>query len=394
MSHRFPLVRPFLSRMRSPRHHRFAATIVVEGVAVTIGIALMVAAIAANQAWLDRHFLPSFFIPRHWYLLIETAVRGAITAAGVVLLLGRARLAHVVMRAPTTTVMVVAAAVLAIASSELALRWIHLQPTEWLVREEEPLRRDDSQLGWVLAPARTGHRSVSGRTVEYAIDAAGYRVRRADESTDTHYPTMLFAGESVMFGEGLAWEESIPAQVSAMLGIQSANLAVHGYSTDQIYLRLTHELPRFRQPVAVVSIFMTELFGRNLDEDRPHLGPGLVWQGARHQSRLMSLARLLVPYRRDTTVEQGVRVTREELLAIAELARRRGATPLVIVPQFGAEDDVQRTIRQRILADDIPTVLVRLDPGWRLAWDRHPNAHAAHLIAAATARRLRGAIAN
>ena len=367
-----------------------AATIVVETVMATIGILLIVAPIAASQSWLDRHFLPSFFVPRHWYVVIERVVRGAIATAGVALVLGRSRLAYVVMRAPLTAAQVVVAAACAIVSSEFALRWIHLQPTEWLAREEEPRRQDDPQLGWVLVPARAGRSTVSGQTVEYAIDAPGYRVRRVDESTDTERPTMLFVGESVMFGEGLAWDDSIPAQVSAMLGIQSANLAVHGYSTDQIYLRLARELPRFRQPVAVVSIFMTELFGRNLDEDRPHLGPGLVWQRAKQESRLVSLAGLLVPYRRDTTVERGLRVTREVFLAIVELARRRGATSLVIVPQFGAEDQIQRTIRQQILADDIPSVWVRLSSDWRLAWDRHPNAQAARVIATAIAARLQG----
>jgi len=368
--------------------HRLAATSVVEIVAAVIGAALIVAAVAARQSWLDRHFLPSFFMPRHWYVLIETVVRGAVATAGAALLLGRSRLGRLVMRAPIMTVQVVVAAVLAIAASELALRWIQLQPTGWLLREEEPLRQDDPQLGWVLAPARTGRTTVGRRALEYAIDAAGYRVRRVDQPADPERPTMVFAGESVMFGEGLAWEESIPAQVSAMLGIQSANLAVHGYSTDQIYQRLARELPRFRRPTAVVSIFMTELFGRNLDRDRPHLGPGLAWHSAEHKSRLMSLAGLLVPYRRDITVERGIRVTREALMAIVELARRRGATPLVIVPQFGAEDDIQRTIRQRILTDDIPSVLVSLDPDWRLTWDRHPNPHAAHVIAAAVAARL------
>jgi hypothetical protein len=33
---------------------------------------------------------------------------------------------------------------------------------------------------------------------------------------------------------------------------------------------------------------------------------------------------------------------------------------------------------------------VPLDPGWRLPWDRHPNARAAHVIAAAIAARLSG----
>jgi hypothetical protein len=229
---------------------------------------------------------------------------------------------------------------------------------------------------------------VAGRALDYAIDPAGYRVRRVDQPVDPGRPTLVFAGESVMFGEGLAWEESIPALVSEMVGIQGANLAVHGYSTDQIYLRLGRELPRFRQPVAVVSIFMSELFGRNLDADRPHLGPGLVWQAPEPKSRLMSLAGLLVPYRRDRTVDRGIRVTREAFLAMVELARRRQATPLVLVPQFGAEDDLQRSIRQRVLADDIPTVIVHLDPDWRLAWDRHPNAPAAHVIASAIAARL------
>jgi hypothetical protein len=380
-------VQPSPSRVQAPRRQRFA-TVGVERITAASGFALIIAAAAANQSWLDRHFLPSFFLPRHWYVLIETIVRGAITAAGASLVLGRSRVATLLTRAPTMSLQVVLAAVLAIASSELVLRWILPQPTEWLVRDEEPRRQHDPQLGWVLAPARTGHGTVAGRSLEYAVDATGYRVRRVAEPVDAQRPTIVFAGESVMFGEGLAWEESIPAQVSAMVGIQSANLAVHGYSTDQIYLRLVRELPRFQQPVAVVSIFMAELFGRNLDDDRPYLGPGLVWHAAEHKSRLMSLAGLLVPYRRDETVERGVRVTREVFLATTELARRHAAKPLVIVPEFGVEDDVQRALRERILGSDIPTVRVRLDSNWRLAWDRHPNADAARVIASAVAERL------
>jgi hypothetical protein len=240
----------------------------------------------------------------------------------------------------------------------------------------------------VLAPDRTGRAAVGGRTIEYAIDPHGYRVRRADEPVDLERPTVLFVGESVMCGEGLTWEESIPAQAGQTLQSPVANLAVHGYSTDQIYLRLARELPRFRHPVAVVSIFMTELFGRNLDDDRPYLGPGLVPHPAQHASRLAALAGMLVPYRRDDTVEQGIRMTREVLQATVNLARARGAGALVVVPQFGPEDAAQRALRERILGPDIPQVIVPLDPAWRLPWDRHPNAHAAHLIAAAIAARL------
>jgi len=351
------------------------------------GLALVAAATAASQSWLDRHFLPSFFMPRPWYVLIETVVRAAMVVAGAALVLARAPLARLLTQAPLMAISIVTATLLAIAGSELTLRWIQLQPTEWLIRDEEPRRQHDPELGWILVPSHVGRLVVSGRTIEYVTDASGYRVDQVDKAVDSQRPTLVFAGESVMFGEGLAWNESIPAQVGAMLGIQSANLAVHGYSTDQMYLRLGRELPRFRRPVAVVSIFMTELFGRNLDADRPHLDPGLVWQPAEHKSRLMGLAGLLVPFRRDTTVGRGVRMTHDVLLATTELARRQGAAPLVIVPQFGSEEPVQRNLRERILYD-IPSVLVQLDPDWRLPWDRHPNAQAAHVIAAAVAARL------
>jgi hypothetical protein len=157
-----------------------------------------------------------------------------------------------------------------------------------------------------------------------------------------------------------------------------------------MYLRLARELPRFRRPVAVVGIFMTELFGRNLDSDRPPLGPGLARLPAEHRPRLLSMAALLVPYRRDTTVERGVAVTREVLRALVQLALEHGATPLVVIPQFGFEADAQRMLRERIVTPDVPSLFVPLDPDWRLPWDRHPNARAAKVIAAAIAARLHG----
>src|SRR5438874_12579824 len=193
-----------------------------------------------------------------------------------------------------------------------------------------------------------------------------------------------------MLGEGRRWEQPVPAQVGALLGSQSANRAVHGYSNDQAYLRFETELPRFRRPVAVVSLFMTALFGRNLDEDRPHLGPGLVWLPAKHSSRIGSLAKLLVPYRADATVERGITVTREVLHATSELVRKHGATPLLVVVQFGHEEPPEQALRHRIVDDTgMPDVLVEIDSKWRLAWDRHPNARAAHAIAVAIAAELR-----
>ena len=365
---------------------------IAEITVATIGGALLTCALAANQRWLDRHFLPSFFLPRHWYVLMQTFVRLVMAAFGVSLaLFARPRIGRFAARTPVRALHAAIAAVLALGSSELVLRRLHLRATEWLLQDEEPRRRRDPWLGWTFVPARTGHNAVGGRRIDYAFDSAGYRVRRVDEPVDPERPTILFTGESVMLGEGLTWEESIPAQVGAMMGMQSANLAVHGFASDQAYLRLQMELPRFRRPVAVVSLFMTALFGRNLDDDRPHLGPGLVWLPAEQHGRLASLAALLVPYRADETVERGVTVTRAVLRATAELARARGATPFILVPQFGREEPSAQALRRRILDEaGLPYVWVEIDAAWRLPWDRHPNPRAAHAIATAVAARLRG----
>ena len=90
----------------------------------------------------------------------------------------------------------------------------------------------------------------------------------------------------------------------------------------------------------------------------------LAWSGCppSRTGGLASLARLLVPYRRDETVEDGIRLTREVLRATVSLARSRGATPLVVVPQFGVEEPVERALRGRILDEtDVPYAFVEID---------------------------------
>jgi hypothetical protein len=373
-----------------PSEHQ-AARRAVEIAVALLGCALVGLALLANQGWLDRHFLPSFFLTRRTYVLLETIARCAIGGLGVCLaFVVRAPLARLVTRSPGRAVHVTVAAALALVASELVLRHAQLRPAEWLGRDQEPRRMADPRLGWRFVPSRTGRGTIGGRTVDYAFDAAGYRVRRTDDPVDIDRPTLLFTGESVMFGKGLTWDESIPAQVGAMLGVQSANLAVDGYGSDQAFLRMQAELPRFRRPVAVVGIFLTGLFGRNLDDDRPHLGPGLTWLPGVPHGRLRSLVQLVAPYRSDETVERGIAVTREIYDALVRLAADCGATPLVLVLQIGPEDPVEQALRRRILdAQRLPCLLVEIDSAWRVPGDVHPDARAARAIAAAVASRLR-----
>ena len=366
-----------------------ATRVLAEAATTFTGTVFLLCAGFATQRWLDRHFLPSWFLPRPWLVLIESSVRVVLAAAGVWLVVWlRPRAGRLSASAPGAVMRSAIAIVLALGAGELVLRHVELRPAGWLVPEEEPRRRRDSRLGWTFEPARTGH-AAGARVIDYSFDAAGYRVRRPEEPVDPARPTIVFIGESVMFGEGLMWEDSVPAQVGVMMGIQSANLAVHGFGSDQAYLRLVQELPRFRQPVAVVSLFMTAIFGRNLDDNRPHLGPGLGWLPAAQHGRLASLANLLVPFRREQTVERGIAMTRDVFRATIDLAQTRGAHPLIIVPQFGVEDPAERALRLRILDEaGLPYVWIEIAEDWRLSRSLHPNAGAARAIATAIASRL------
>ncbi len=357
-----------------------------------IGAALVACAIAANQQWLDRHFLPDFFIPRSTQVRVETNLRIATGISGALLALtGRRPLARFLTRDPARTLLIAVAIVASLGAAEVVLRGSHLRAKEEVPARKEPRRHLDAQFGWLFVPSRLGYQTINQRRIEYAFDRNGYRVRQPGQTIDFQVPTIVFTGESIMVGEKLMWSETIPAQTANLMKLQSANLAVSGFASDQAYLRLKSELPRFRHPVAVVTLFSPALFDRNLDDDRPHLGSGLVWRPAERRSRLLTIARRLVRYRSDEAIDRGIAVTREVLRAGADLARERGAVPLIVVPQFGEEEPRERVLRERVL-DGLPYVRVRLDSTWRVPDDGHPDPRGAHAIAAAIADRLASCI--
>ena len=369
---------------------RVVPRIVVEFAIGSVGAMLFLWAIVADQEWFDRHFLPAFFVSRQSYVIGESIGRAAAAAIGLALLfVVRPRAGRLVARTPWLVFSTVLAGALAIAASDAILSQFHVHAAEQEPVGHEPRRRLDARVGWTFVPDRVGRRMEHGRLIEYAVDASGYRVRRIDEPVDPDRPTILFTGESMMVGEGLTWDESVPAQVGARLGLQSANLAVSAYATDQAYLRLQTELPRFRQPRAVVMLFTPTLFDRNMDDDRPHLGPGLVWQPAVTRPRLLEILRLIVRYRKETTIERGINVTRDVLRATTALASAHHATPLIVVPQFTPEQPDEQALRHRILDDSgLPIVRVELDGTWRIPGDGHPDARAASAIASAIVARL------
>jgi hypothetical protein len=355
-------------------------------------ILLLMGALAADQAWFDRHFLPNFAVQRSTMVMAERALRSfVILAAASLLLVCRRPIARMLSRATVGATLRVALAIaLALAANEVILRVRPLHPHDADPLELEPRRQSDPLLGWKFLPSRSIVAQEAGRPVSYSFDAAGYRVPTPGAEVDVSQPTLVFTGESIIVGFGLAWEETIPARVGSALGIQSADLAVSDYSNDQSYLRLAADLPRFKKPVAVVTLFMPSLFDRNLLDNRPRLAAGSIWLAPERHWRLAALLDWLFPYRSTARIDDGVARTRKSLGALVHLACAREAQPLIVVPQFGDASPVEEALKVRILDDaGLPYVKVRVDPSWHLPGDAHPDARAARAVAAAIIARLR-----
>jgi hypothetical protein len=377
------------SQVSSPSKARGLAA---ELVVAALGAGLLLWAATADVRWLDRHVLPDFYTPRERQILILTVVRLLTAGAGLALILGvrpwagRLFTRNRLGRLAYETAPFALAVVLSLVASELLLSRLHWLGTQEVPAPREPLRRRDARLGWVFIPSREGVGRLGGRDIAYAFDGSGHRVRRLGDQVDVARPTILFTGESIMVGHGLTWDESIPAQVQALTGVQGANLAVEGYATDQSYLRLRDEWPRFQRPVAVVALFMPSLLRRTLDLDRPHLDAGLAWSPPVRSLKLAEVARRAIPYRSERDIDRGVATARATLADTVALARQRGATPLILVPQLRPETPAEAVLRRRVLDEaGLPYLIVRLDPSWLIPHNRHPDARAARAMAAAVA---------
>lgn len=383
---------------RGRRSSRRRAALAANLAVALAGLVLIGLAAAAGRGWADRHFLPTFAWPRAFQIGLIDGLRVLLALIGLFLLLFvRPRVARTVKAGKGGRLLVSAlSASLAVAAALAATEGI-LHSRTWRATQErwgsnEPLRQPDALLGWAFVPDHHGQAQVDGRMIDYATDRFGYRVGRAGEQTDPARPTIVFAGESIIHGYGLQWPETIAAQVQAMTGLAAANIAVNAHATDQTYMRLRRELPRFAHPLLVVIPFVPLLFDRNLDEDRPYLDPALRWHAAHPpELRLVELGRRILRYRGEEAIADGVATTQAVLRATLALARSRGAAALIVVPQFLPEEPSEAAIRRRVLDDaHLPYLLVPLDPGWRLVVDRHPNPRGAHAIAAAIAAALAG----
>jgi hypothetical protein len=369
------------------------------------GVALVAWALSSDAHWAERHLLGSYCATNGAEWVLARTVRWLAGALGVIAVSALApalarRIGSASLRPRAGALGGVALALAAaLGVTELHMRRLHDRlalgaraplPTE----RDAPMTRRDPRLGWSYFPGRTTWVRFGGRPTAYAIDRDGDRAGSADALPDRARPTILFAGESIAFGYGLAYEETFPFLVGRDLGVQTANLAVVGFGSDQAYMRVLDALPRYRHPLAVVTLFVTSQIKRNADVWRPRLVLGssgaLTLVPPSTGPRIAKLLQEL-PYHGD----EALRVTAAILRATAEAARARGAFPLFIVTNYGPAclhdgDDEAWVVDELFVRQGLPFVRVDLGLEDRLPGlvEYHPNPRGARAIAAAVERAL------
>ena len=368
-----------------------------EWICLCAGLISILLAVLADHGWLDRHLLPQKFVPRGQQVLVWWGERATFVAFGLLLVWPVRRHVARIVRAGQGQDLLVSillfalAGGLAVLASETVLRTGNWERLERWVAEEEPLRHAEPVLGWVNVPSHVGFETYRGRTIRYDVDAQGRRVADARYPLDSARPSIVFVGESMLFGYRLNWNETAAAQIGAKTGLQPVNLSVNGYGADQEWLQLRQELPHFARPKAVVALFAPMMIERSLDRHRPRLDADLRWHAAEPGWRLGKLLRKLSPYHSATNIDSGIAATRASLVAIVAAARTRGAQPLILVPEFGSEQPIERRLREQVLSG-LPSVQVRLDPDWAIPGDGHPDARANAAMSRAVLAALRPGI--
>jgi len=365
---------------------------------LTIALALLLLLLAASmdRNWANRHMLYDILVANSWLMTVLQTERLLLAAAAMTLLLvvyPRIGLLAAKVRAARGAgrwVGIGAALLLALPASEGAIRLATGRTGQAWSPFNEPLRRSDPLLGWVNIPSREAVDPDYASRPVYVIDRNGYRIA-AGSLFDATSPAVLFAGESIMFGKGLNWPDTIAGQIEATSGVKSANMAVAAYSTGQTYLQLKRELPKFRHPLAIVILFGPSLMIRDLDKNRPWIDRVGNWHPARGAWHLTHLKRVLFPYHSSAAIDEAVAADRHILIAQVAMARARGTEPLILVPVFQPEPPQQHALRAAIFdGAAIPHVVVPLDQNWRLSPDSHPDARAHAAMAAAVWTRLKG----
>ena len=165
---------------------------------------------------------------------------------------------------------------------ECGLRIFHYPfKTDWEPLENS-LARFDSLLGWSYVPNMAKAVDFETYRRDVYTDGDGIRVSAANYSFQVKTPTALFIGCSYTMGHGLSYQESYVGRFAALADgrLQTVNLGVQAYGTDQSLLILKKFINKFNTKV-VIYTFMDEHISRNGNYDRRMFMPDARFIGTK-----------------------------------------------------------------------------------------------------------------
>jgi len=385
-----------------PRDPHPRVRLAAELVVVALGALALAWAWQADLRYCERHLLLRQYafddgekdVARHWRIV--GALVGLALLFVVRPLLGRWAGKRPAGQALGDVARFSLALGLSLVASEIALRATHIGQSAEHAQTTIEVRigERDPRLGWVYTPSKRS--LIQGvRLIEYDVNAERNRAARIDDEPDVNAPTILFVGESITAGHGLQWEETYPALVGKALGVQVVDLGVHGYGSDQAFLRFVDALPRFKHVVAVVSFYIPAMLGRLSCNDHPHLvfpiegaDPAVT---TALDLRVVNVLKRVVPYR----AEQDFDLLKQILRETDRRARERGAKMVFVYPQLNNESPRRDAWMVDELFHDQRLPVVDVDFGFEpIPGDNHPNEASTQRLADAVVQALRAEISS
>ncbi len=170
----------------------------------------------------------------------------------------------------------------ALGGAEVGLRLAQFPFTGSWVPPETVIARFDPELGWSYIPALTTTQTIAGRTVPLYFDDSGIRVGEPHHVWRRGAPSILFIGDSFTFGHGVSYDETFAARVEGLLGdhVQTVDLGVQAYGTDQALLSLERYIGRFDTRF-VVYTYIPDHVRRNDNYDRRLFFRSGRWPGSK-----------------------------------------------------------------------------------------------------------------
>ena len=352
------------------------------------GLTLVVWAWRADRVWYEHHMIWRFCAAETSELVAFGRERWLGAALGaLVLLVVRPRLGRWASRRSFGTLAgeiarYGIAALLSLVACDVFLRYVPLARQPPPIHPDHPEAAENPRSGWGHVPSHRTTLTYGDKVVTYDMDADGDRVRAPGDEPDPKAPTILFAGESITSGIGLSYDETYPALVGARLGVQVVNQGVHGYGTDNEYIRAHDALARFEKVKAVVTLVIPPQVERNGDDTKkvrfalgragelvPRGPVPLLWS----TSPVRDLFSRITHYHSD----EPIALTRALLRAIRDDARAHGAVPLFVLTHWGApclpdETGAPSIARTLFEGEDLSHVVVDLEGTW-LELIQHPG---------------------